>query len=143
MRACRDSGLAFWQAGSSFVIDLAGQSELIAVGVLEDGNRSPLFILWFLGEGDAFGLQHFGGGEDVVTPEGNGLELADALLVTLGRLKGDARLRSGNEELNPPLRVCERLVGDHFQSQRLGVEVQRNVLIANRNAYELYSPNHK
>src|SRR5579864_2330976 len=143
MLAFRDSCPAFWQLGSSFVIDLAGKCELIPVGVLEDGDRSPRFILGFLDEGDALGLEDLGSGEDVVAPECDGLKLADALLVTLRRVEGYACLGTGNEEFNPALRVSERLVSDHFQPQRLGVELQRNVLIANRNAYKLYSPNHR
>jgi len=75
------------------VVDLAGERELIPVGILEDGDRSPGLILGFLGKGNALGLEDFGGGEDVVAPEGNGLEFADALLVTLGREKRDAGFR--------------------------------------------------
>src|SRR6266436_6617513 len=143
MPACRDSCPVFWQPGASFVIDLAGKCELIPVGVLEDGDRSPGFILGFFGKGDALGLEDFGSGEDVVAPKRDGLKLADAPLVTFGRVEGEASLRARDEEFNPALCVRERLVSNHFQSQCLGVELQRNVLIANRNPYKLNSPNHK
>src|SRR6266851_9809739 len=143
MPACRDSCPVFWQPGSSFVIDLAGKCELIPVGVLEDGDQSPGFIIGFFRKGDALGLEDFGSGENVVAPKRDGLKLADALLVPLWRVEGYACLSAGNEEFNPALCVRERLVSDHFQSQGLGVELQRNVLIANRNAYKLNSPNHK
>src|SRR6476646_8174861 len=118
MRACRDSSPAFWQLGSSFVIDLAGKCELIPVGILENGDRSPGLILGFLGKSDALGFENFGGGEDIVAPERDGLKLADALLVTFGREEGYACLGAGDEEFNPALRVSERLVSGHFQSQR-------------------------
>ena len=87
---------SFLEPRSSFVIDLAGERELIPVGILEDGDRSPGLILGFLGKGDALGLEDFGGGEDVVAPERDGLKLADAFLVTLGRVERDAGFRPGD-----------------------------------------------
>jgi hypothetical protein len=90
-----------------------------------------------------FRLQHFRGGENVVTPERDRLKLPDALLVTLGGKKRDARLRARNEKLNPALLVSERLVGGDFQSEPLSVKIQRHILIANWYAYELYSSNHR
>lgn len=47
--------------------------------------------------------------------------------MTLGCEQGYASLRAGNEQFNPALRLSERLVSNDFQSQRLGVELQRNV----------------
>src|SRR5256884_2467814 len=99
-------------------------------------------VLGFLDKSDAFGLQHFGGCEHVVTPKGNGLKLANAPLMTFGRVEGESGFRARNEEFNPPLRVREPLVGDYLQSQCFRIELQRNVLIVNRNADKLYSPNH-
>src|ERR1700739_973212 len=143
MPAYRGSCPAFLQLVSSFVIDLAGKCELIPVGVLEDGDRSPRFILGFFSKGDALGLEDFGSGKDVVAPKRDGLKLADALLVPLWRVEGYACLGAGNKKFNPTLRIRERLVSDHFQAQGLGVELKRNVLIANRNAYKFNSPNHR
>src|SRR6266851_4424777 len=106
-------------------------------------NADRPYFWRITGKGDALGLEDFGSGEDVVAPKRDGLKLADAPLVTFGRVEGEASLRARDEEFNPALCVRERLVSNHFQSQGLGVELQRNVLIANRNAYKLNSPNHK
>ena len=106
---------SFLATGVSFAIDLAGERELIPVRILEDGDRSPGLVLGFLGKSDAFGLQHFGGREHVVTPKGNGLKLANAPLMTFGRIEGEPRFGARNEEFNPPLRVREGVVGDYLQ----------------------------
>ena|SRR5438046_1494987 len=79
----------------------------------------------------------FGGREHVVTPKGNGLKLANAPLMTFGRIEGEPRFGARNEEFNPPLRVREGLVGDYLQPQCFRIEVQRNALIVNRNADKL------
>ena len=71
---------------------------------------------------NAFGFQHLGGCEHVVTPKGNGLKLANAPLVTIGGVESYAGLCAGNEEFNPALLNGERLIGDHFQSQSLCIE---------------------
>jgi len=48
---------------------LARHHELIPIGILEDRCCSPRFLLWLDRELYSFGLQRFGGGEDVIGPE--------------------------------------------------------------------------
>ena len=125
-----------------FLLAFAGECELIAVGILENGDRSPGLILRVLRKRHAFGFEYFGGSEDIIAPESDGLEFADALLVALRREEGEACFSPRNEQLNPSLGVRKRLVGDNLQSQRLGIEFQRYVLIADGNAYEFNASNH-
>ena len=83
------------------LLALAGKCELIAIGILEDGDRSPGLSLRLLRKRHAFGFEYFGSGEHIVAPERDGLEFANALLVALRREQGNAGLRPGNEEFNP------------------------------------------
>src|SRR5260370_41432666 len=53
-----------------------------------------------------------------------------------------AGFRTRYQKFNPALGLREGLVGSDLESQFLGIELQRNVLIANRNAHELDSTNH-
>jgi len=85
---------------------------------------------------DAFGFEDFGGGEEVVAPEGDGLELADADFVAFGCEEGEAGLRAGNGKLNPALGLGVGLIGDDFEAQVFGEELQRNILVANGDADE-------
>src|SRR5947207_2201461 len=45
------------------------EHELISVGIFEDRHGSPDFGLRIYGELHAFGLQYFGGCENIITPE--------------------------------------------------------------------------
>ena len=72
----------------------AGEGELVAVGVFEDATGAPLLGLGFFGELDAFGFQDFGGGEEVVAPEGDRLELADAVFMAFGGEECKAGVRA-------------------------------------------------
>jgi len=65
-----------------FDLPLLESAKLIAVGIFEDGHRSPHFGLGLLRERYAFGFQHLGGSEDVITPERYWLKLTDAILLT-------------------------------------------------------------
>src|SRR5580658_5860856 len=94
----------------------AGEGELVAVGVFEDAAGAPFFGFGFLGELDAFGFQDFGGGEEVVAPEGDGLELADAVFVAFGGEEGEAGWRAGDGKLDPALGLRVRLIGDDFEA---------------------------
>ena len=51
-------------------------------------------FLGVLDEGHPLGLEHFGSGEDVITPECDGLKLANAFLVPFGGVQGKAGLRA-------------------------------------------------
>jgi hypothetical protein len=65
-----------------------GEDELVAVGILKDGRGTPGFGAGIFAEGDAFGFKDGGGGEDVITPEGDVLKSADAVFVAFGSEEG-------------------------------------------------------
>ena len=50
--------------------------------------------------------------------------------------------QSGNAEFNPALLVVKRLIRHQPESQLLGVERQRPILVGDGNAGKLYSSNH-
>src|SRR5580658_10398071 len=120
----------------------AGEGELVAVGIFESAAGAPFFFFGLLGELDAFGFEDFGGGEEVVAPEGDGLELADAVFMALGGEEGEAGWRTGNGELDPALLLGVRLIGDDFEAEGFGEELQGNVLIADGDADEFDAANH-
>src|SRR5437879_5892815 len=59
------------------------EHELISVGIFEDRHGSPDFGLRIYGELHAFGLQYFGGCENIITPERYRLKVADAVFVAV------------------------------------------------------------
>jgi len=120
----------------------AGEGELVAVGVFEDAGRAPDFGLGFDDELHAFGLQDFSGGEEVVAPKGDGLELANAVFVAFGGEESQAGVGARDQEFDPALGFGEGLIGDDFEAEGFGEELQGNILIANGNAYELDATNH-
>src|SRR5579863_4563115 len=56
--------------------------------------------------------------------------------MTVGVEEHQAGLRAGDAELNPALLVTEGLVGENDESEFLGVEVERGILIADGNRCE-------
>lgn len=111
-----------WLAASCAAWLFAGEGKLVTVGVFEDAAGAPFFFFGLGGELDAFGFEDFGGGEEVVAPEGDGLELADAVFVALGGEEGDAGFGAGDLEFDPTLGVGERLIGDDFEAEGFGEE---------------------
>jgi hypothetical protein len=73
---------------------------------------------------------------EIVAPEGDGLELADAVFVAFGGEEGQAGFGAG-EEFDPASFTGEGLVSDDFEAEGFGEELQRNILIANGDADEL------
>ena len=115
---------------------LAPQNEFVAVGILENGHRAPDFVPGFLAEGDTFGLENFCGGEDIVAPEENRLELADSSFMALGCKQRDAGLRAGNQQLDPPLLLGEGLIRDHLETKLCGSQLADTAEIAVREQSE-------
>src|ERR1700731_2416556 len=116
--------------------------ELVAVDVLENGHGAPDFGFWVDGEFDPFGLKLFGGGGDVVAPEGHGLEVADAAFVAVWREEDEEGVGAGDLEFDPTLLLVEELVGGYLEAEFFCIELERCVLIADRDADEFYSTNH-
>src|SRR5262249_5354797 len=54
----------------------------------------------------------------------------------------DARVGRPDAQLDPALRVVERLVGEHAEAERFGPELDGAVLIARGDADELHMRNH-
>jgi hypothetical protein len=61
-----------------------GKYELVVVDVLENRRGAPRFDFGILLKLHAASFKLLGGGDDVIAPEGHGLEIADAVLVALG-----------------------------------------------------------
>src|SRR3954467_15804908 len=115
---------------------------MIPARVLKDGHKDPYFLLGFDGELHPVGFQQLGCGEDVIAPEGDGLESADTILVAGRREQSKSRLGSRNEEFNPSLLLVERLVGADLETEFFGVELKGRVLVADRNSGEFDATNH-
>src|SRR6476661_7379304 len=120
--ARRSNSLCTWFATQRRVL-FAGKGELVAVGIFEDAGGAPCLGLGLDGELDAFGFEDFGGGEEVVTPKGEGLKLPDAVLVALWCIERETGFSAGNHQLDPPLFIGEGLIGDEFESERFRVEL--------------------
>src|SRR5580765_1766252 len=120
--ARRSNSLYTWFATQRRAL-FAGKGELVAVGIFEDAGGAPFLGLGLDGKLHAFGLQDFGGGEEIVAPKGDGLKLADAVLVALGGIERETGLSAGNHQLDPPLFIGEGLIGDDFEAERFRVEL--------------------
>jgi hypothetical protein len=70
----------------------------------------------------SLGLQRFGGCEDVVRPECDGLKSADAIFVAFGSEQDELRFGAGDAEFDPALR-SKGLVGHHAKAEFFGVEL--------------------
>ena len=57
-------------------------------------------------------------------------------LMAVGIEQDEAGLRAGDADLDPALLLAKRLVGEDDEAQLLGVEIERGVLIADRNRCE-------
>src|ERR1035438_1890324 len=112
------------------------QDELVAVGVFEDRRGAPGLYLRGLDKFDASGDVVFVGFLHIVGQERDTSEGADAVLLAGRGEEHDAGLGTGDAEFDPTLLVAERLVGEDDESEFLGVEIERCVLIADRNRSE-------
>ncbi len=70
------------------------------------------------------------------------MELADTVFLARGSEEGEAGWRAGDRQLDPTLSVGVGLVGDDFEAEGFGEELQRNILIANGDADELDATNY-
>jgi hypothetical protein len=77
---------------------------------------------------DSFRRELLVGPLHVVGDEGDVRESADAILPALRREQQDTRLRTGNSQLDPPLRVVEQLACGDDEAELLGVESDRAIL---------------
>lgn len=78
---------------------------------------------------------------DIVALERAIEEGADTVFMTFGCGQHDARLRPWNGQRDPALRV-HRLIGCELEPHLLGLESERPILIAGRNANEFELPDH-
>ncbi len=113
------------------------QDELVAVGIAEGRERAPGLLLRRRVELDAALAQLAVGGLDVVASEGAVEEAADPLLLAVGREQHEAGVAAADLQLDPALRLAERLVGHQSEADLLGPEFERPVLVAGRDADEL------
>src|SRR5689334_11024946 len=120
-----------------------GQHELVPVDILENRRRSPVGFLRLLDELDAFRLEVLRRGLDVVGHEGDVHEPADHLLLPRRGEQYQLRVGARKTQLDPALRPVERAVGDDAEAELLRVELQRAILIADRNAGELDRFDHR
>jgi hypothetical protein len=120
----------------------ARNHELITIGVFELGEGSPNFGLRPLRKLDPVRCQLPGGGEYIVAPESQGLKGADSILMAWRREEREPGIRARNQKLDPPLAVPHGLIGPDFETEFLGVKLQRGILVANRNAGDLDSSYH-
>src|ERR1700722_13741986 len=120
----------------------AGKHELVSVDVFENGRGSPAIFLRLFFKLHALGLHRLRRSENVVAPERNRLKIADAVFMRLRREERQSRFCPGDQQLDPSLLFAKKLVGSHLESQLLGKEFQRNVLIAHRYAHKFESTNH-
>jgi len=134
-----------WLSGKVLRLDpsSARKHELVPIGILENPHRSPLFLPRLSRQLHALRLHQLCRGENVVAPERHRLKSANAVLMPLRREQRNVRIRSRNEQLNPPLALSELLIGRNFEPHLLRVELQRNILIADRDADNLYAANHR
>src|SRR6266436_8201851 len=130
---------AFQFAGLSLL--LTREYKLVPIGVLENGRRSPRFLLRLLGKFHSLGLQRLGGSKHVICPERERLKSADPICKPIGGEQNDLRFGAGNAQFDPALR-SERLVGHYAESEFFGVELQGAILIASRNASKFDTTNH-
>jgi hypothetical protein len=74
---------------------------------------------------------------DVICRECDTAELPHTILVSRRSEQNDARIRSGNSELDPSLRP-HRLISRDDEAELLGVEREGAVLIRDRNIHKLH-----
>jgi hypothetical protein len=78
----------------------------------------------------------------IIGYEGDVHHAADHLLLPGRGKEHHFRLRAGDAQLDPALSVVVRTVRDHAHAELLRVELERAVLIANRDADELDALDH-
>jgi hypothetical protein len=123
---------------------LAGaEDDLVAFGVLEDGEGSPGLFPRRAGEFDAAVAQFRVRLFDVVDFPGSVYKCSNAILLAFGGEEHDSGFGAGDGELNPALRVGELLIGKNAESELAGVEPERAILVANGDAEELDAFDHR
>src|SRR5262245_17318089 len=133
---------SFLKRAGRVAMDSRSNHEGVAVGILEDGGRSPRLLARRLKELDppldqlAVGLLH------VVAGERHAREAADSIFVAGRREEGEARLASGDLELDPSPAFAHRLIGDDLETELVGVEGERSILVLDRDAHELDALEH-
>src|SRR5215813_3506489 len=137
LRGDRRGPLGDSGASSSSERSRIAEHEGVSVRVLEDGRGPPGLLPRGLSELHSPFHQLPMGLLDVIDQEGDALERPDPVLVTGGREEGDASLCSGDLELDPPLPVTHRLIGEHLEPESPRPELQRPLLVPNRDSDEL------
>src|SRR6185295_9516243 len=119
-----------------------GEDEPVALRIAEHREVAPGLALGRPLERDAARGELLVGRLDVVATQRAVEEAADAVLVALRREQHEAGVRRADPQLDPALLVVERLVGDHFETELLGVERERGVLVAHGDADEFDAIDH-
>src|SRR5205823_7343019 len=122
---------------SPSVARLLDQDEAVAVLVLEERlHHAPRLPGGLLGEVHAPAAQFLVGGLDVVGGEDDADERADPALVVaaVALRQDDPRLRARRRDDEPAQPLAHRLIVADLEAELGGVEVERLVLVADRDA---------
>ena len=115
----------------------------VPVRIHKDRRSSPRLLLRLRRKLHALRLHRRRRLKHIVRRKRKRLKPANPVLLPRRRKQHQARLRSRNHQLNPPLLSVERLVRRHLEAHLLRPEPQRTILICNRHTYKLDPSNHR
>src|SRR5271170_2018743 len=118
------------------------QHELVSIGILENREFTPRLLLRFGHERDAARCELPVCRLNVIASERTVKQGADPTFMSLRGKQDYAGRRVADSKLDPPLLFVENLVGRHFETELFGVELERPILVARRNAHELELGDH-
>jgi hypothetical protein len=101
----------------------------------------PNLFLWFGRQLHTSGFENLCRGKNVVA-EGHRLETANPVFMALGSEQPKRRICPRDEKFDPALPGPKGLIRSYLESNLLGLELQRNILVAHRNTDNLDAANH-